>query len=145
MSSYATNLEDLAHWIGRQLEWSGGSLVGDELIVAPLADDFEGQPAGFLIPRQTLLFNDDRHALQIRVVVGRDLNYVEYSYHFMDAGSGELNWRFDKHPVRDQVPETHLHLPPAIEQHLPFREVEVDEVIDWVHRYADSQETPLPD
>ncbi len=142
MTSYASNLEELAHWIGRQIEWSGGWLASDELVTAPLGDDIDGRPAGILIPRQVISFADDLYRLQVMIVIDRELAYRGYSYQFMTAVGG-LIWRFDKHPLDPgEAPAPHLHLPDDEDKHLPYREVELNEVIDWVHRYVATQETP---
>jgi hypothetical protein len=69
--------------------------------------------------------------LKVEVDIDADLQYTTYRYNCYSRARG-VHWRLCKLPVPGRrVPTAHAHYSANEAYHLPYREVELNEAIDW--------------
>jgi Family of unknown function (DUF6516) len=136
---WVRSLDDYWSWFAEQLASCGGQLEdGDSLIAEVVEDPDTKERLALILGRQRLFFPDGSW-LEFSLVVNRDLEMVEYNFHYA-ASDGRLVWRLDRHPGHADM-LAHIHLPPNRRE--PHEEVEIDDVLDKIFEYLRSS-PPTP-
>lgn len=137
---WVRSLDDYWSWFSEQLASCGGQLENDDsLIVQVVEDPDTKERVTLVLGRQRLIFHDGSW-LEFSLVVNRDLEVVEYNFHYA-ASDDRLIWRLDRHRGHDDM-LVHIHLPP--DQREPYGEVEIDDVLDKIFEHLNSSPTATP-
>jgi hypothetical protein len=130
---WVRSLDDYWSWFSEQLAYSGGQLEDDSLIAEVVEDPDTEQRLTLILGRQRLIFPDGSW-LDFSLVVNKDLEVVEYKFHYA-ASDDTLIWRLDRHPGHKDM-LAHIHLPSG--QRESCDEVEIDDVLDRIFEHLDS-------
>jgi hypothetical protein len=114
------------------LDYSGGWLQHEPLIVELIPAVGQQELIAIRIPQQRLLFHDGSY-LDFQALISDELQPETYSYHFATA-ENELIWRKDKHVGHPHL--THIHRPP--DEREPYEEVDIEEVIEQIRKHFGS-------
>ena len=137
---WVRSLDDYWSWFSEQLASCGGQLEDDDSLIAEVVEDPDTKERLTLIlGRQRLIFHDGSW-LEFSLVVNRDLEAVDYHFHYA-ASDGQLIWRLDRHRGHDDM-LTHIHLPN--DRREPYEEVEIDDVLDKIFEHLRSSSPTVP-
>jgi hypothetical protein len=131
------DLEDYWIWLEQLLESSGGHLENDDILVVQ-PTSFDGGPPwlSLLVPRQRLRFYDGSY-LSFLMVVGADLELLEYRFHYARP-DGTIVWRRDKHSGHEAEDGGMTHIHTADGKRLPDVETNLDEVLRQIQQDQDA-------
>ena len=132
------DLEDYWIWLEELLESSGGHLENDDiLVVQPTSFDGERPWLSLFVPRQRLRFYDGSY-LSFQLVVGHDLELLEYRFHYARP-DGTLVWRQDKHPGHEREDGAMTHMHTADGKRVRDEETNLDEVLQRIRIDQDTR------
>lgn len=134
---WVRSLDDYWSWFSEQLAACGGQLENDDsLIVQVVEDPDTKERVTLVLGRQRLVFHNGSW-LEFSLVVNRDLEVVDYHFHYADSDDS-LVWRLDRHRGHDDM-LAHIHLPDGRRE--SYDEVEIDDVLDKIFEHLKSSPT----
>jgi hypothetical protein len=132
---WVRSLDDYWSWFTEQLANSGGQLEDDDdsLIAQMVEDPDTKERLTLILGRQRLIFPDGSW-LEFSLVVNRDLEVVEYKFHYATSDD-KLIWRMDRHGGHKDM-LCHVHLPAGRRE--LSQEVEIDDVLNKIGEHLAS-------